>query len=194
MYIPSDEHNKQASSYRLLPYKKASFLWSNVLPIPTSISVNLVLSLHSQNKIKLLLGQGLRVSGEWRAPYFSNGRQWLCELGDGFWAQPGEWNTSSSEQTVHPPWTIWGCLFCWMDHNRDSFSQTVCGLGNLLHNLRKSCNAWLFAVAMVEGFFLQLHGSKEVLGLLAANTIPEWCLLGLCFEILSAELHICSIL
>ena len=27
------------------------------------------------------------------------------------------------------PWTIWGCLFCWMDHNGGCSSQTVCGLG-----------------------------------------------------------------
>lgn len=27
------------------------------------------------------------------------------------------------------PWTIWGCPLCWMGHNRDCFSQTVCGLG-----------------------------------------------------------------
>lgn len=30
---------------------------------------------------------------------------------------------------VSLPWTIWGCLLCWMDHNGDCFSQTVCGLG-----------------------------------------------------------------
>lgn len=60
---------------------------------------------------------------------------------------------------------------------------------SLLHNLHKPCDAWLSAVAMVEeGVFLQLHGSEEVPGLVVADTIPACCLLGLCFEILNAEL------
>ena len=66
---------------------------------------------------------------------------------------------------------------------------------SLLYNLHKSNNARLFAVAMVEeGFILQFHGPEEVPSLIVANTIPASCLLGLCFEILDAELHVYTFL
>lgn len=61
---------------------------------------------------------------------------------------------------------------------------------SLLHKLRKSCDAWFFTVALVEGFFLPLQGFKEVLGLGGAKPIPACCLLGLCFMIPSAALHL----
>lgn len=53
----------------------------------------------------------------------------------------------------------------WKSPGRRAIHTKTC-----LPNLHKSCDAWLFAVAMVEeGFILQFHGSKEIPSLSPEN-------------------------